>query len=1298
MLGAHLSRRLSVQQRMLPDMTSSVAGEHPLAAVKPLRLEIPFDASLVEVVAGTGEAQRAAAAQIARALSARCGATVDVVDPGAYAGWDVAPRRHAILVGSLGDNAAIEFLYHRWLAFVDRAYPGAGGYVLTTLWEAWGKGVEQRPNALVVGAADAAGLQKAADRLCAVIQEAEGGIARLHEVVYGESLEAERERVAVWAVGGHPEHGWRYPYVGHGHLYHVPQLARATARSGDPAMEAGMRTLLLELATSPVLSATPNGIHLYGWQLQMAWPLLETSPVYSDQDRLAISRFLYDVLVSPEGYKNARVRHLLTTTLPRQNHETLCALGVAFGAAYFGRHYALPEIDAAWEVADGVLGFGAVCSKQIEDDNQHGWNQCIGDYASYALLTGRMGFFENGMALMAAERAAGNCSSNGFVATVGDGPVDQYPYWFLAQVAFTLREPGLRFVCENVAPEIERVDNVLPPRLPYDAGFPAKPPLGHVGTRVFPLDKHYYDIPAIEPGKYAVNAPNVPHARTFDVLTMRSGWAKGDQHLILDGTGGGSHSYEDANAILMLTQDDRFLLISPDYLYNTAPRDHNMVTVTRNGLGKQLPSFSRLDAAASLPTFGYTATTLRDYVGTDWTRSLLWKRGDFFVVVDHIVAQDRARYDATCRWFGLGEAEIQDGACVFHQSEWRGSRTDFVVHNVSGAHLRTRPAHYGAPSTWRSGYDPRRGPLLRTDRTTLVELDQSQGETLEAGEAIRLVNVLYARSGPRVGERLMARAGDGGWLLVEGSEGPHALHAGGPDGASVTASGAAGSAALAATCSLLVVWNGGVAAAGCTSLKVAGLSIQFTSPCGLEVGASGAVTLVAPVAQSAGGQQAPVTGLWRLDDGRSGEVRLEVGEAASLEVGGLKLPDARLVVGAPRSTLRGSKGTSSPRRTAAVGPSAVTPSPLWTARIGGCVNWLHAVRVGGSELLLAAGEDGTLSALGSDGSTAWQYRASGPVNAVHSGVLRAGEPARIVIGCEDEHVIALDVDTRAEVWRRRLEFGHQFWSWWAWYNASVMRVRVADVDGDGNGEVLVVSGNMHAHLLDAGGAERWRFRTDHGMFLTFTLCDLDGDGQLEIVGGNDFMSSASRCRVIGADGVQKATFENAGWTSQLKAVLIDDLDGDGELEVVCAASRGESVRVHSLKRASRWWGQYLGEVPIGLALLRGPAGADGGGSRVLLAATEGTSAVGFSPSGEPLWTVDATPGVARVVGMDGTAALVCADGRVVQVWSDGMATLMGTATGDVTAAEHATGQLVLGTADGVVAALAIPAHSVAAGC
>ncbi|MDP6777534.1 MAG: hypothetical protein QGI83_12300, partial [Candidatus Latescibacteria bacterium] len=470
---------------------------------------------------------------------------------------------------------------------------------------------------------------------------------------------------------------------------------------------------------------------------------------------------------------------------------------------------------------------------------------------------------------------------------------------------------------------------------------------------------------------------------------------------------------------------------------------------------------------------------------------------------------------------------------------------------------------------------------------------------------------------------------------------------------------------LYATCSLLAVWSDGVFAAGCTALRIRGTTIQLSRPCCLEVSRSGSVSVAAIEALSV---------LWRRSDGDSGECAVSAEAVQELSLGPVDIPNPDHLVVKPDAT--GEEEAGPDTAAGAIGAR-------WSAECPGRINDLHVASLPEGDRVLAACEGGALVSLEADGAPDWTYETGSPVNTVHSGTLRGGEPTRIVLGCEDEYVRVLDASSREEIWRYRPEYGNQYWAYWSWYDSSIKRVWVEDLDGDGDGEVIVTPGNMRMHLVNAGGNERWEYRTDHGTFLTYETCDLDGDGMVEIVGGNDILSSASGCRVIGVDGQQKHMLPNAGWTSQVKDVLIADLDGDGKLEVACAVSRQENLRVHSYDEKARRWGHCLGEVPAGLALLKGRDG------QVLFAATEGATAIGFGTAGEPLWRADVSPGASHVVRMGDRAAVVCFDGRVLLVSGDGETSEIGSVPVDVTATAYTEGRLLLGGEDGTISAFEV---------
>jgi hypothetical protein len=62
---------------------------------------------------------------------------------------------------------------------------------------------------------------------------------------------------------------------------------------------------------------------------------------------------------------------------------------------------------------------------------------------------------------------------------------------------------------------------------------------------------------------------------------------------------------------------------------------------------------------------------------------------------------------------------------------------------------------------------------------------------------------------------------------------------------------------------------------------------------------------------------------------------------------------------------------------------------------------------------------------------------------------------------------------------------------------------VADVDGDGQLEVLVGSYDGNVYCLSRTGTKEWNYTTGSGVFSSPCVVDVDGDGQLEVLIGSD---------------------------------------------------------------------------------------------------------------------------------------------------------------------------------------------------
>ena len=123
--------------------------------------------------------------------------------------------------------------------------------------------------------------------------------------------------MARWASVGPTPEGWVYDFTGYGGLSHVPSAAWAYVRSGDTRIAEGLKKGLMALMETPVLNTPESQLHLGFWPVMMMWPIVETCRVFSEHDRLKIVRFLYNVLVSPEGAENRGLRHSAGSELPR---------------------------------------------------------------------------------------------------------------------------------------------------------------------------------------------------------------------------------------------------------------------------------------------------------------------------------------------------------------------------------------------------------------------------------------------------------------------------------------------------------------------------------------------------------------------------------------------------------------------------------------------------------------------------------------------------------------------------------------------------------------------------------------------------------------------------------------------------------------------------------------------------------------------------------------------------------------------------------------------------------------------
>ncbi len=203
---------------------------------------------------------------------------------------------------------------------------------------------------------------------------------------------------------------------------------------------------------------------------------------------------------------------------------------------------------------------------------------------------------------------------------------------------------------------------------------------------------------------------------------------------------------------------------------------------------------------------------------------------------------------------------------------------------------------------------------------------------------------------------------------------------------------------------------------------------------------------------------------------------------------------------------------------------------------------------------------GEVIVVDSRGNVEWRRQARDQVMSVDAADVDGDGQVEIVAGSDDGRVFLFDRDGKTR-WTFAPPFENTGYNWWTLGASKVRRVRAADLDGDGRAEILAGVGNMKLHVLDSDGRPQWEFLTHYGVFDNFMAADCNGDGRLEIIGGTDGLSCLSQCRVINAAGKQELLLENDGWVSSLSALLPLRLPN---VETTTSAAKGTTdPRTHS---------------------------------------------------------------------------------------------------------------------------------------
>jgi len=747
------------------------------------------------------------------------------------------PASHAIVLGNANNNGLVALLYSLGYCAADAVYPGRGGYVVRTIHDPWGTG----RNVILLGVCDPQGAGRAVEEFLRVLPANQSPVVpRVFRLHPGEEL-AEHFK---WLTRKLPDD------------YAVRQVEagrRALARgrhTGVFGMIAGMgeRYLwtgfegyarafvdLLFLAeefrgSNPSMYGGPWGMDsdFMAYRVFRGWDNVEECPLITAEERLRATHILACWMreaVAPKARVDPgtpRVRH---------NHLTFPALGCWVAGRYMALYYPNAVEGQAWlELARACFDPQIRAAKPMEDCNGYQW-LTLGHTIEYALAARDATFFTSGCAARTADYAIITMDNFGYQTPYGD--TGSFKCWFselplLRKAAWyyhTFGAPEERRKAQEYQWALEKKSQVVDVvRLnEYAADISARPPARLLGARAWPVEALYYQT---------FPAPNAPPVeRCVDKIVMRAGFGRDDAYLLLDGLNNGGHKHYDGNTISRITALGRIWLADNDY-YKAQPVFHNGVLVFREGQGGAPPPYCELVRCDDLPDAGFSQTTLHDYAGADWRRSIFWKKSSgIFIVTDDLTARSDGQYMFHAKWHGIGAVRTTERGLVLEQE---------------GVRFRIQP---GMDAIWEVEDDPDLGsnwrgypyadPVVRT----FTEIVRSR---LRAGQSARIVNLLGAFD-PDAGDIGIRRLPEEDVYVVEDTRGCGILAVARP---------APGKADLAQALSNGAVTWTGVAAylaadrmvgIGLTRFTVGGFRAEADAPVSFDLSLGGAGVLVCDV-------------------------------------------------------------------------------------------------------------------------------------------------------------------------------------------------------------------------------------------------------------------------------------------------------------------------------------------------------------------------------------------------------------------------------------------------------------------
>ena len=1158
--------------------------------------------------------RRPAYAQVARRVQScvkrLTAVELPVLDAGDTTTTDTLSKTNAIVLGNLVTNPFVETLYWEWYTLLDLWYPGPGGYVLRTLHDPYGTG----RNVIFLGGSDDRGVREACDAFCRVLEAGSTPkVGRLMEIRLGAGHEMP------------PKGEWMDPRL---RLFNtslpVPPGYTSVSRAGlvyhyngDENAAKVFRDRALK--TSALSNADHYSAHMYA----LVWDLIEESPIFSDEDRKRITAKLLVHARGKDGTAGIdRLLHYPESQHLLDRHASMQAICTLTASRYFGKHWPSEEWTANLAAVRKYFDRQMTTGKGDSDLGGRGIYSYFECALIPALLLRDRRFIDSGAMRLYGELCLMHCDNTGYMPDSGQSGHTSYPTYTLHKCAALLND-GSFLATMPRREEAERIGRYSAATSEFSAGQ-----AWATGIEPRPMDKMVgvYHLP-LTTWEHEVRGGTTPIGKCFDKLTMRTGFGRDDQYLLLDGLHGGppGKPWPDVNSIVNFGQNGRIFLVSA--IGGENPVNHNVVTVSKDGLGAPAHRVASLEATANLPTFGYSHSRVQDYGFTSWDRHIFWRKRGWFVVLDRLVARQEGRYEFECQWRTIGEPHIDGSdysAAVCEGPKAKAVRD--VLHIKSGERYPLRYSEqlrglFGPPETKRWQHYCRRKCINR--------VRQVAGGQMKPGDEQVFTSLFYVGGDRTHAAYEIAKLGEHAAVLT----GDELAYVGLADAGPFERAGLGihGQAFCASATSVAVV--------NARRIEAWGTVITVPSPCNVEVDpASGRCTVES--------RQAVVVSV----DGQTHQCR-----AGSDSIQLAPRPADALAAFADQIRLDAARSAAT--RASAAQPKGIpTMAAAWTFDAGAPVLRIHAGDVDRDheiETLLGLGDSRVLC-LNAQGKPRWEFRAKGAVRAITHADIDAG-PA-VIAGSDDQHVYALRPDSGQVIWQHKCRVAHRV-SWWTTgMRAKVQTILADDLDGDGQVELICATGGGCVETLSNAGERKWLTPIHWGIPDRLATVAMPG-GHKTLLVSNSYSSSQSTTWRLAADGrlLSGNALDNGrgGWDmTAAPGLKVVDLDGDGRLEAIVGRKGAfNEVALHDAATGERKWLHTLADSVSAVEALD----VNSDGVKEIIVGSPSTWLCAFSVQGEMLWAEQMPHEIVAIAARPDGLFVACADQAAYRVNLEGRA-------------------------------------------